>query len=321
MKSYFPALLKVLLLLSPLLVTVALLIQPFVAPLPSTPPAVDPARLEAHVRRLAVDFHARSFEHPDKLAAAAAYIAAQFRAAGARVELQEVRVEGETFHNVIARFGPQQGQAMVVGAHYDSHGDTPGADDNASGVSGLIELAHLLGAAPPARPVELVAYTLEEPPHFRSDAMGSVWHAQSLRAAGTDVRLMLALEMIGFFSDKPGSQSFPAPGMSLAYSDRGNFIALVNRFEGFAATRRAKALMAGASDLPVYSLNGPVFIQGVDYSDHRSYWAAGYPAMMVTDTAFQRNRQYHRPGDLPARLDYRRMAKVVQGVYAVVVQY
>ena len=221
---------------------------------------------------------------------------------------------------------------MVIGAHYDSHGSagaesitpdthTPGADDNASGVAGLIELAHLLGRTPQARPIELVAYTLEEPPHFRSVHMGSVWHARSLAAAKRDVQLMLSLEMIGYFSDASGSQHYLIPSMKYLYSDRADFIALVGKFGGFGATRRAKALMAGATDLPVHSINAPALLQGVDFSDHRSYWAEGMPAMMVTDTAFLRNQNYHTAKDTYEKLDYKRMAKVVQGVYAVTQQF
>jgi Zn-dependent M28 family amino/carboxypeptidase len=205
----------------------------------------------------------------------------------------------------------------VIGAHYDSHGGTPGADDNASGIAGLLELAHLLGRSAPGRPVELVAYTLEEPPHFRSPHMGSVWHARALKAEGRDVELMLSLEMIGYFSDSPGSQAYPLAAMKLAYPDRGNFIALVGQFGDFGLSRSVKAAMSGATDLPVYSLNAPAFVQGVDFSDHRSYWAQGYPALMVTDTAFMRNRNYHRVGDTFDKLDYKRMAMVVQSVYAV----
>jgi Zn-dependent M28 family amino/carboxypeptidase len=198
------------------------------------------------------------------------------------------------------------------------HTHTPGADDNASGVAGLIELAHLLGKQPPPRPVELVAYTLEEPPHFRTEHMGSAWHARSLRAAGREVRLMVSLEMIGCFSDAPGSQRFPVPGLDLLYPDRGNFIALVSRISAkgeLGATRRAKALMAGATDLAVHSINAPPLLKGIDFSDHLSYWAQGYPALMVTDTAFFRNANYHQAGDTHETLDYARMAKVVQGVF------
>lgn len=295
----------------------ALVCQPSVTAVPSTPPPVDPAKLEAHVRKLSADFYPRSFEHRANLERTAAYIAEQFKEAGAQVSIQDVVVEAEHYKNLVAHFGPASGRLLVIGAHYDSHGATPGADDNASGIAGLLELAHLMGKAGPARPVELVAYTLEEPPHFRTRHMGSVWHASALKAAGRDVELMLSLEMIGYFSDHPGSQAYPVGAMKFGYPDRGNFIALVGQFGDFGLSRSVKGVMSGASELPVYSLNAPSLVQGVDFSDHRSYWAQGYPALMVTDTAFMRNRNYHRAGDTHEKLDYRRMAMVVQAVYAV----
>jgi len=294
-----------------------LVAQPMVTPVPSTPPSVDPAKLEAHVKKLSVDFYPRSFDHVAKLGSTAAYIEEQFKEAGAQVSIQDVIVDKARYKNLVARFGPERGRLLVIGAHYDSHGGTPGADDNASGIAGLLELAHLLGQSTPGRPVELVAYTLEEPPHFRSPHMGSVWHARALKAEGRDVKLMLSLEMIGYFSDSPGSQAYPLAAMKLAYPDRGNFIALVGQFGDFGLSRSVKAAMSGATDLPVYSLNAPAFVQGVDFSDHRSYWAQGYPALMVTGTAFMRNRNYHRAGDTFDKLDYKRMAMVVQSVYAV----
>jgi Zn-dependent M28 family amino/carboxypeptidase len=311
---------------------VAILSQPLVTPVPSSPPAVDAARLAAHVKKLSVDLYPRSFEQFDHLEGAALYILAQLRESGATVSVQEVKVQEATYKNIIARFGPATGPLMVIGAHYDSYGDasratnergfssqthTPGADDNASGVAGLLELARLLGRKPQARAIELVAWTLEEPPNFRSANMGSAWHAKALKAAGRDVRLALSLEMIGYFRDDPGSQRYGLPGLSHVYSERANFIALVGKLGGFAATRRAKALMAGATDLPVYSINAPRAMQGIDWSDHRNYWAQGYPAMMVTDTSYLRNPNYHKAGDTFDKLDYARMAKVVQGVYAV----
>jgi len=300
-----------------LLALFALASQPLVTAVPSAPPSVDPARLEAHVRKLSIDFYPRSFDHPANLERTAAYIEAQFREAGAQVSIHDVLVDAKRYKNVVARFGPASGRLLVIGAHYDSHRATPGADDNASGIAGLLELAHSLGQSGPARPVELVAYTLEEPPHFRSPHMGSVWHARALKEAGRDVELMLSLEMIGYFSDSPGSQAYPLAAMKLGYPDRGNFIALVGQFGDFGLSRSVKGVMAGASQLPVYSLNAPSLVQGVDFSDHRSYWAQGYPALMVTDTAFMRNANYHRAGDTFDKLDYKRMALVVQAVHAV----
>ena len=283
--------------------------------------------MRANVQQLSQALYPRSFDQPHRLTAAGRFVRDAFAAAGAKVEEQEVLVQGERFFNVVARFGPAEGPLLVIGAHYDSYGDamaaaragkydldthTPGADDNASGVAGLIELAHLLARHPPERAVELVAYTLEEPPHFRTEHMGSCWHARSGRAA----QLMISLEMIGYFSDAEDSQAYPVPGLGWFYPTKGDFIAIVSRLHDWAETRRLKAAMLGASDLPVRSINTLPIVPGVDFSDHLCYWAQGMPAVMVTDTAFNRNPAYHGAGDTFDRLDYRRMAKVVQGVYA-----
>lgn len=312
---------------------VAVVTQPFVRGVTSLPPQVDSKRLEAHVKRLSVDLYPRSHDQFRNIDLAAQYILNEFKAAGGRVTVQEVSVQDATYKNIVARFGPASGPVVVIGAHYDSHGDanggakhprgytpethTPGADDNASGVAGLLELARLLGRTAQAQPIELVAYALEEPPHFRTEHMGSAWHARSLRAAKQDVEFMLSLEMIGYFSDEPGSQTYPVPAMSHLYSDRGDFIALVGKLSDFGAMRRIKAIMAGATSLPVYSINAPPLLQGIDFSDHLNYWQEGFPSFMVTDTAFMRNKNYHLAGDTYEKLDYARMSKVVQAVYAV----
>lgn len=308
-------------------------VQPFSIPLVSEPPQVDPARLELHVRKLSLDLYPRSFDHPGKLNAAASYIRDQFLETGGDVSEQWFPVEESKYRNIIVRFGPRDGPVLVIGAHYDSYGDevegaklprgyspethTPGADDNASGVAGLIELARLLGKHPPSRAVELVAYALEEPPHFRTEHMGSVWHARELRKEKRQVTLMLSLEMIGYFSDEKNSQNYPVPGMGLVYPSEGNFIAVIGRLNDWSATRRVKAAMSGATNLPVWSMNSLALIPGVDFSDHRNYWAEDMPALMITDTAFYRNPNYHLGGDTYERLDFPRMAKVVQGVFAV----
>jgi Zn-dependent M28 family amino/carboxypeptidase len=315
----------------------AFVVQPAVQPLPSEPPAVDVGRLRTHVHRLSVDFYPRSYEQIDNTERSAQYILDALQASGGDVSAQDVEVEGVTYRNIIARFGPTTGPVLIIGAHYDSHGNvyagssdprgyspdshTPGADDNASGVAGLLELGYLLGAHPPTRQVELVAYALEEPPHFRTAYMGSDRHANSMRDERRDVALMISLEMIGYFSDEPHSQRYPVPGMSLLYPDRGNFVAVVGRLADFGATRRINALMAGATDLPVRSINAPSAIPGIDFSDHLNYWRLGFPAFMVTDTAFLRNTNYHAATDTAETLDYARMAKVVRAVYAVAQAY
>lgn len=288
--------------------------------MPSTPPTVSPERLEAHVRALAEHYTPRDYLHPANLDLTAAYIAAEMERAGGRVAEQPFDVRGDAFRNVVAQFGPEAGARMVVGAHYDAAGPHPAADDNASGVAGLIELAGLFGRTPPPVPVELVAYSLEEPPFFRTGHMGSAVHAASLRRDGVRVRAVIALEMIGYFTDAPGSQHFPIRLLRAFYPTRGTFITVVGRMGEGRMVRRIRRAMAGASPLDVRSINAPRWVPGVDFSDHASYWNAGYPAVMVTDTAFYRNPHYHTARDRPETLDYARMADVVRGVYAAVLR-
>jgi len=287
---------------------------------PSSERTIDPARLEAHVRKLSVELGPRDEAHIENLDRVAAYIKDEFSQTTALVSEQPFRVEGKSYRNVIAQFGPESAERIIVGAHYDTCGPLPGADDNASGVAGLIELARLLGRQPPPLRVELVAFTLEEPPYFGTTDMGSSVHAESLRKQNVRVKAMFSLEMIGYFSDQPGSQAFPVGPLSMFYPSTGNFIGVVGRLGDWSLVRRTKAAMRNASPLPVYSINAPRFVPGVDFSDQLSYWHAGYSAVMITDSAFYRNRNYHTAQDTPEKLDYKRMAMVVEGVYAAVVE-
>src|SRR5262249_3579536 len=172
---------------------------------------------------------------------------------------------------------------------------------------------------PPPLRVELVAFTLEEPPYFRTTGMGSSVHAESLRQQSVRVRAMFSLEMIGYFSDAPGSQQFPIGALGAFYPSTGNFISMVGRLGDWSLVRRTKAAMRNAAPLPVYSINAPGMVPGVDFSDQLNYWRAGYSALMITDTAFYRNRNYHTAQDTAEKLDYKRMAMVVEGAYATVV--
>lgn len=323
-----------------------LAVQPiFRVPEPEISPHVDTSKLETHVRVLSEELHPRCFDHQENLEQVVRYIEKYFVMAGGRVSIQTFLVDGVEYHNVIASFGPEEGPVIVVGAHYDSYGVarrkpvmdtpgapygpygetswggglyTPGADDNASGVAGLLALADLLGKHPPKKQVQLVAYSLEEPPFFGTQSMGSAAHATALHENGMSVSAMISLEMIGFFSDVEGSQTYPAEAMGLLYPKKGNFIAVVGRFQDMFLTRTVKAAMLGASDLPVYSMNAVPLIPGIDFSDHRNYWPYGYEAVMITDTAFYRNFAYHTMEDTADRLDYDRMGKVVQGVFAAI---
>ncbi|MGL4666420.1 MAG: M28 family peptidase [Saezia sp.] len=296
----------------------ALITQPLVQQIESTPPQVNVKQLEEHVRFFSETVYPRNYLQENNLNAAADYIANHFQNLGFEVEEQHFEAFGKSYRNIIARVGSKEGEVLVVGAHYDSFFNTPGADDNASGVAGLLELASLLKDNPPKHPVELVAYTLEEPPFFATPSMGSSIHARAITASGRPIKLMISLEMIGYFSDEAGSQTYPMGFLNWLYPDKGDFIGIIGRFSDGYHTRRVKALMQGATDLPVYSMNAPAFIHGVDFSDHRNYWHEGINGVMVTNTAFFRNFNYHHLTDTSATLDYERMGKVVQGVFAVV---
>lgn len=298
------------------------LTQPFVAANPAggATQHAQAQRLEAHVRKLSTDFAGRHSGNLVRLDGAAAYIEAELSGQGLTVQSQRFEVQGRAYRNLVVRLGPDTQDVLVVGAHYDVFGDLPGADDNASGVAGLIELAHLLRARPLNKRVELVAYTNEEPPFFRTRFMGSAVHAASLTQSGKRASLMLSLECIGYFNDEAGSQTHPARLLEAVYPTTGNFIALVGYYQDGVTSRRVKAAMKSATTLPVHSINAPGFVVGVDFSDHLNYAHEGFVGMMVTDTAFYRNTAYHTRQDTADRLDYRRMAQVVDAVAAVVVQ-
>ena len=271
--------------------------------------------LKKHVQILSEDFYPRSQSHVENLNKTADYIKTEFEKAGGKVSEQTFQVNGNTYRNIIAEFGKETSEKIIVGAHYDSAYQTHGADDNASGVAGLIELAKLFGKTESPMQIQLVAFTLEEPPFYATEQMGSFIHAKSLKNENANVRLMISLEMIGYFSDEPNSQKFPVSIMNLFYPSTGNFIAVIGNFTNALTVRNFKSSMTAATDLPVYSANAPTFINGVDFSDHRSYWNLGYNAVMITDTAFYRNHNYHLENDTVERIDYERMAEVVEATY------
>ena len=257
----------------------------------------------------------RDVAHPANLDAAATYVKAEFSRTGGSVSEQVFTARKHTYRNIICAFGPQERNLplLVVGAHYDAFsmtGDLPGADDNASATAGLLELARLLTSQPPKIPVELVAYTTEEPPFFGSEEMGSAIHAESLRRANRNVKAMLCLEMIGYFR---GDQRWDSWALGTFYPRRGDFIGVAGGWEDRNLARRVKSAMRSAGGPPVLSFTGPRSM--LDASDHRNYWSHGYRAVMITDTAYQRNPNYHDRGDTEDTLDYSRMARVVDGVF------
>src|SRR5262245_4786607 len=277
----------------------------------------DSELLRKHVEFLTTEAFPRSIGHPEQLDRAADYIAAAFSSSGARVAEQVYSAGPLKCRNIIARFGPASGRLFIVGAHYDAFGNLPGADDNASGTAGLLELSRLVGTRTLTSPLQLVAFSTEEPPFFGGPQMGSAVHAHSLQDDGVEVVGMISLEMIGFYSSSQPNHNLL---LHLVYPRTGDFVCVAGRWADRAFARGIKKSFRGATDVPAYSYSGPVGI-GVDLSDQRNYWARGYPAVMITDTAFLRNPNYHSSSDVAATLDYQRMAGVVDGLLSTAIHF
>ncbi len=271
------------------------------------------------MRVLATDIGGRSTRVPSGLARAAEYVEGQLRGAGYDVQRESFEANGVRCENLVAerRGTTRPRELVVVGAHYDSFRDRPAANDNASGTAALLELARLYAAHPGPRTVRFVAFTNEEPPHFQRDSMGSLVHARRARRRRDDIVAMMSLETIGYFDDTAGSQHYPFP-LSLFYPDRGDFIAFVTRVEDRALVHRAIRIFREHATLPSEGAALSSSTTGVDFSDHWSFWQAGYPALMITDSALFRDASYHTPRDTPEHLDYERMARVVRGLVAVI---
>lgn len=293
--------------------------------------------LKAHVIALSVTMAPRDYLHPQNTKKVALYIKKEFAKTNAKVTLQDnpnvndyfrsanIRIglhdkskASDYYKNIVAEFGPDTRERIIIGAHYDAFKGSPGADDNATGVAALIEIAKLLSKEQLKIKVELVAYCLEEPPFFSTKAMGSYAHASTTKNSGSKVKVMISLEMLGYYDNKSASQSYPLGFLKYFYSDQGNFISVIGKFGQTRITRKIKRLVSANTSLPVYSINAPTLLVGVDFSDHRSYWDHGFPAVMITDTAFYRNKHYHLSTDTYDKIDYQRMSSVVAAIYMAV---
>jgi low affinity Fe/Cu permease len=261
----------------------------------------------------------RNYKNITVLDTVAERIKKEFKRYTNRVSTQDYKVDERGYKNIIASFGPEEGTRIIVGAHYDVSHEQDGADDNASGVAGVLELAKLLKDQPLKYRIDLVAFSLEEPPFFHTKNMGSYIHAKSLHDSNIAVKGMISLEMIGYFSDKENSQTYPAGMMKWFYGDKGNFITIVQSFFCGEFSKEFKELSFKNNSIDTKSIRAPWFIAG-DNSDQINYWKFGYSAAMVTNTAYFRNHNYHTNADKLNLLDISKMALVIDGVFRTLVQ-
>lgn len=245
------------------------------------------------------------------------YIKDEFIQAGLTVEEQQWFAQGEEYTNVIATFNKCEGARLIVGAHYDVCGNQPGADDNASAVAGLLETARLIGQNQPKidYQIDFVAYCLEEPPFFGSKEMGSFVHAKSLYDNKINVIGMICYEMVGYFSDEPDSQPFPSPELAKIYPSTGNFIIVVGILAFDEFNQKVKKLMSENAKIDVQVISFPSKNGLAGMSDQRNYWHFGYPALMLNDTSFLRNPNYHLKSDTIETLDFEKMTEVINCSY------
>lgn len=271
-------------------------------------------RLDKHIRVLSEEIGERHFEIPGSLERTADYIEQEFIAAG----LGPVRYSyaDNTYHNITAgiRGSKKPDEIIIVGAHYDTVWLSPGADDNASGVAAMLEISRSLATFNAERTIRFVAFANEEQPFAGTDEMGSTIYARYVHQQGEKVVAMYSLEMLGYYSDKPDSQSYPAP-LSWFYPDQANFIAFVGNIQSGQLLWQSLNAFKRHSGFPAQGLiMSERLVPDIRRSDHASFWDVGYPAVMVTDTAEFRNIHYHTVGDVIRTLDMKKMASVVAGL-------
>lgn len=274
-------------------------------------------RLHRIVKVISHDIGTRSYLETIKLNKTRDFIEEEIRRNSCHVQKQPFTAEGQTYQNIFTEIkgSKKPDEVFVIGAHYDTVAGTPGADDNASGIAGIIELSRLFAERPAAYTICLAAFCLEEPPFFRSEQMGSYLFARHLKKAGINIMGMISLEMIGYFSSREGSQYYPFPFFRFIYPKTGNYVAFVGNIRSRSLTKQFESAFRKVSSLPVESLNTASVVPGVDFSDHLSFWRFNFPAFMITDTAFYRNPHYHSPGDTHDTLNYEKMAELVFGIF------
>jgi Zn-dependent M28 family amino/carboxypeptidase len=278
------------------------------------------ARLRKHVSALATTIGPRNVDRLGTLPAAREYLEGVLRpwtTAGAHLSLEDLEPAGEGAQNIVFEVPGKKQSIVVVGAHYDSCDVSPGANDNASGVAAALELARALAERPAPSTVRFVLFANEEPPFFKYPGMGSRTSAANAKHRGDTIVAMLALETIGFYTDAPKSQRYPWP-IGLLYPSTGNFVAFVGDLGSRSLVHAAIDAFRANAAFPSEGAALPATFPGVDWSDHWSFRQAGFPAIMITDTALYRDVNYHKPTDTAAHLNYDALARVTEGVEAVV---
>jgi len=275
--------------------------------------------LYEHVDHLSVRIGERNLANYPALQKAANYVQQQLEASGYEVARQEFEVNKLACFNLDAgiRGRTSPDEVVLIGAHYDTAPKTPGANDNASGIAALLALARHFSDVKTDRTLRFVAFTNEEPPYFHSERMGSLVYARRSREWDENLVAVLSLETIGYFTNEPNSQLYPAP-FDAFYPAEGSFIGIVGNVSSRPLVHRVIDSFRRHAEFPSEAGALPGNITGVGWSDHWSFWQEGYQAVMITDTAPFRYPYYHHVNDTPDKLQFEEMTRVVEGLKGVV---
>ncbi len=294
----------------------------FSGPLPPiTPGQLSLAsELKRDVEHLATTIGERNVLHPELLQAAEIWLGAELAHAGYTVRRHPYDIAGVSCANLDVEIKGQEKphEIVIIGSHYDAVGNCPAANDNGSGVAAVLALARRFARHTPRRTLRFACFVNEEPPFFWTETMGSLVYARACKARHENIVAMLTPETVGCYSDESGSQKYPLRAIGLFYPRTGNFIAFLGMTESGALIKRCVGSFRSAAKFPSIGAALPALIPGVGASDHWSFWQLGYPAPMITDTAPFRYVHYHQSTDTPDKIDFERMARVVEGLEHVV---
>lgn len=277
-------------------------------------------QLNLYIKIIADDIGEHNYIFYNQLIQVENFLKERLSDAGYAVKTQEYAVDGKIFRNleIEIRGTEKPDEIVIVGAHYDSVVGSPGANDNATGAVAILALAEKFATIQPKRTLRFVEFVNEEPPFFWSENMGSWVYAQRCKERQENIVAMLSLETMGFYSQAANSQQYPVNILKLIYPSPGNFISFIGNISSRSLIHQAIGKFRNSAKFPSQGVSLPNFIPGVGWSDHWSFWQAGYPALMVTDTAPFRYPYYHTEQDTPEHIDYYALTLVISGLESVI---
>jgi hypothetical protein len=284
-------------------------------------------QLEEDVRHLAGEIGERNMHRPGTLDSTVLWIEQRFLEMELNPERHTYQLRrgvysGRSADNITVEVEGtvNPNRVVIIGAHYDTVPHSPGANDNGSAVAALLLLAEWFKDNPAENTLRFVAFANEEPPFFKTEDMGSYAYARDLQSRGDNITAMFSMDGLGSFSEEPGSQSYPLPGIGFIYPDKANFIGIVTRFGDMGLMKRALKAFRENAEISAEGVALPGIVPGVDWSDHWSFWQHGFPAFLITDTLPFRDPYYHSPMDTPDKIDFERMTLVVEGLRNVIIE-